>query len=158
MMRRALSLVVAALAVFHVWLFAGQLWNGALSDPTLIFRWLIAAGLIGGLVILRRQGESLTFGRKAVAIWVLAALLHGPAFAARFDAPGNAPVPEVVATLTQVVVGLIGLVGLGLLLAGAGTRRPVFAVHGRAAIRVYVPALSPGVGLAFAPRPPPSQR
>jgi hypothetical protein len=156
MMRRALSLVVTALAVFHVWLFAGQLWSGALSDPTLIFRWLIAGGLLGGLSVLKRQGESLIFGRKAVAIWVLAALLHGPAFAARFDAPGQAPVPEVVATLTQVVVGLIGLVGLGLILAGASIRRPAFVVHGRPALRVYVPALPVGVGLAFAPRPPPS--
>ena len=155
-MRRTLSLVVTALAVFHVWLFAGQLWSGALADPSLIFRWLIAGGLIGGLALLRHQGESLIFGRKAVAIWVLAALLHGPALASRFDAPGNAPVPEVVATLTQVVVGLIGLVGLGLLLAGASIRRPAFAAHGRPALRVYVPALPVGVGLAFAPRPPPS--
>jgi hypothetical protein len=158
MTRRALSLVVAALAVFHVWLFAGQVWSGALADPSLIFRWLIAAGLIGGLTLLKRQGESLIFGRKAVAIWVLAALLHGPALASRFDAAGNAPVPEVVATLTQVVVGLIGLAGLGLILAGAGARRPALVACGRTAIRVYIPALPVGVGLAFAPRPPPSPR
>jgi len=156
MMRRALSLVVTALAVFHVWLFAGQVWSGAISDPSLIFRWLIAAGLVGGLVILKQQGESITFGRKSVAIWVLAALLHGPAFAARFDAPGNVRIPEVVATLTQVVVGLIGLVGLGLFLAGIGTRRPAFVASGLPAIHVFVPALPVGVGLAFAPRPPPS--
>jgi hypothetical protein len=158
MMRRSLSLVATALAVFHVWLFAGQVWSGALADPSLIFRWLIAAGLIGGLVILKHQGESITLGRKAVAIWVLAALLHGPAFAARFDAPGHAPIPEVVATLTQVVVGLVGLVGLGLMLAGSGTRRPAFVAYGLPAIRVYVPTLSASVGLAFAPRPPPSLR
>jgi hypothetical protein len=158
MMRRTLSLVGTALAVFHVWLFAGQVWSGALADPNLILRWLIAAGLIGGLVILRRQGESIIFGRKAIAIWVLAALLHGPAFATRFEAPGIAPIPEVVTTLTQVVVGLIGLIGLGLVLAGARSPRPAFAASGRTAIRVCVPALSPSVGLAFAPRPPPLAR
>ena len=158
MIRRTLSLVATALAVFHIWLFAGQVWSGAIADPSLIFRWLIAAGLIGGLVILKHQGESVIFGRKAVAIWVLAALLHGPAFAARFDAPGNAPIPEVVATLTQVVVGLMGLVGLGFVLAGASTRRPALRAFGRPIIRVYVPALSASVGLAFAPRPPPSLR
>ena len=158
MIRRSITLVGTALAVFHVWLFAGQLWSGALSDPSIIFRWLVAAGLIAGLALLRRQGESLIFGRKAVAIWVLAALLHGPAFAARVDAPGQTPIPEVVATLTHVVVGLVGLVGFVLFLAATITRRPAFVANGRPVIRVYVPALPAGVGLAFAPRPPPLQR
>lgn len=157
MIRRSVSLVGAALAVFHVWLFAGQVWSGALADPSLILRWLIAAGLIGGLVLLRRQGESLLFGRKAVAIWVLAAVLHGPALASRTET-GPSPIPEVVVVLTQTVVGLAGVVGLAFLLAGASLVRPSFSATGRLAIRSHAPALIPGAGLAFAPRPPPLTR
>ncbi len=154
MIRRSLSLVGAALAAFHVWLFAGQLWSGALADPGLIFQWLLAAGLVGGLVALRRQGESLIFGRKAIAIWVLAAVLHGPAVA-RAEL-GDSPIPEVVVTLTQTIVGLVGLAGLAFFFAGASLRRPAFTTDGRPVIRGYVPALVPSAGLAFAPRPPPS--
>lgn len=157
MIRRSLSLVGAALAAFHVWLFAGQLWSGALADPTLIFQWLLAASLIGGLVMLRRQGESLIFGRKAVAIWVLAALLHGPTLVSRLD-DGAVQIPEVLATLTQTVVGVIGLIGIGFLLAGASTRRPAFTTNGRPVFRAFVPALITSAGLAFAPRPPPCTR
>lgn len=157
MIRRSISLVGAALAAFHVWLFAGQLWSGALADPSLIFRWLVAAGLIAGLVMLRRQGESLIFGRKAVAIWVLAAVLHGPALASRTET-GPSPIPEVVVVLTQTVVGLVGLVGLAFFLAGASLVRPAFSATGRLAIRTHAPTLIPGVGLAFAPRPPPYKR
>lgn len=157
MIRRSISLVGAALAAFHVWLFAGQLWSGALADPSLLFRWLVAAGLIGGLVMLKRQGESLIFGRKAVAIWVLAAVLHGPAFASRTET-GAPPIPEAIVALTQTVVGLIGLLGLAFILAGASRRRPAFIATGRPATRAHVPALITSVGLAFAPRPPPYTR
>lgn len=159
MIRRSLTLVGAALAAFHVWLFAGQVWNGALSDPGLIVRWLVAAGLIGALITLKRQGESVFLSRKSVAIWVLAALLHGPALASRIEAPGAPPVPEVVVTLTQTMAGLIGLVGLGLFFAGFGAvRRPVFTAVGRPAVRAHVPALSPDTGFAFSPRPPPTHK
>ncbi len=147
----------AALAAFHVWLFAGQVWSGALTDPGLLFRWLVAAGLIGGLIILKRQGESLVWGRKAVALWVLAALLHGPALATRLDAPGAVPIPEIVVSLTQTVAGLIGLVGLGLFLAGLGARRrPALVALGRPAVCVSLPALHLSAGYRFSPRPPPS--
>lgn len=156
MFRRSLLLVGAALAAFHVWLFAGQVWSGALTDPALIIRWLVAAGLIGGLVLIKRQGESLVWGRKAVAIWVLAALLHGPALATRVDTTGASPIPEVVVSLTQSVIGLVGLIGLGLLLTSPSTRRrPTFAVIGRPAGRIAAPALHLSAGHRFAPRPPP---
>lgn len=156
MIRRVLLLVGAALAAFHVWLFAGQVWSGALTDPGLIFRWLVAAGLVGGLIVLKRQGESLVWGRKAVALWVLAALLHGPALATRIESPGSVPIPEIVVTLTQTVAGLAGLVGLALFLAGlAAPRRPAFVVLGRPAGCVSRLALHLSAGHRFAPRPPP---
>jgi len=157
MIRRALLLVGAALAAFHVWLFAGQVWSGALTDPGLIFRWLVAAGLIGGLIVLKRQGESVVWGRKAVALWVLAALLHGPALATRIESPGSVPIPEIVVTLTQTLAGLVALVGLGLVLAGLGARRrPAFVAIGRLAACASTPVLHLSAGHRFAPRPPPS--
>lgn len=157
MFRRSLLLVGAALAAFHVWLFAGQVWSGALTDPGLIVRWLVAAGLVGGLVVLKRQGESLVWGRKAVALWVLAALLHGPALATRIESPGSVPIAEIVVTLTQTVAGLAGLVGLALFLAGLAThRRPAFVAPGRPVGYGSLPALHLSAGCRFAPRPPPS--
>ena len=101
LIRRALLTAGALLALFHVWLFAGQAWNGHLADPALLLRWLFAGGLVAALVGLRRQGTSIFRGRKAVAIWVLAALLHGPAVARRIDRLGEPALPEFVVTLTQ---------------------------------------------------------
>jgi len=156
MIRRVLLLVGAALAAFHVWLFAGQVWSGALADPGLIFRWLVAAELVGGLVVLKRQGESLVWGRKAVALWVLTALLHSPALATRIESTGAVPIPEIVVTLTQTAAGLVGLVGLTLFLAGLAThRRPAFVAPGRPAVCVSLPAWHLSAGCRFAPRPPP---
>lgn len=156
MFRRSLTLAGAALVAFHVWLFAGQVWSGALADPGLIFRWLVAGGLIGGLILLKRQGESLVRSRKAVALWVLAALLHGPAVAHRLEAPGAPAVPEVIVTLTQTIAGVAGLIGFAFLLAGLTARRRfAYVALGLLAVRVFVPALSPSVGRAFSPRPPP---
>lgn len=151
MIRRSITLVGAALAAFHVWLFAGQVLSGAIGDPSLIVRWLVAAGLIGGLIYLRRRGESL-IGRRAIAIWVLAALLHGPALATRLDAPGAPAVPEVVVTLT---IGLSTVLVGGLGLLAARRFRVTFSHAGtiqtpdvmRATARVHY--------RPFAPRPPP---
>ena len=43
-MRKILAGLGALLALFHVWLFAGQIWSGRLSEPGLLVRWL------GGLI------------------------------------------------------------------------------------------------------------
>ncbi|MDA1306181.1 MAG: hypothetical protein O2917_02815 [Acidobacteria bacterium] len=158
MMRRSLTIAGIALAVFHVWLFAGQVWSGAIGDPGLLVRWLVAAGLIVGLAALKRQGESLVRGRKAVAMWVLAALLHGPALTTRLhtDVP---PIPEVIVTLAQTIATLGSLIGLSWFLAGRRFRpRHFFVVLGRLADGPFVPACPSAAGVAFAPRPPPSTR
>lgn len=108
-MRKILAGLGALLALFHIWLFAGQIWSGRLSEPGLVIRWLLAAGLIVALVGLHRRGAPLVFGRQGVAVWLLAALLHGPALAARLD-DGFAPmVPEVVATVAQIASAVVGV-------------------------------------------------
>ena len=79
-MRLAGSVLVA----FHVWLLADRVWSGQLLEPERLFRWLIAAGLAVGIVLLRRQGAAI-FGRRALVVWMLAGLLHVPAIANRLD-------------------------------------------------------------------------
>ena len=95
-------------------------------------------------------------GRKAVAIWVLAALLHGPAVARRIDRLGEPALPEFVVTLTQ----LAAASSLVLTLAwafGRMSRRRIAAPT-----PVQIPVSLPRAGLSFArafvrfaPRPPP---
>ena len=114
MFRRALAGSSAALALFHVWLFSGQALAGELADPGLLVRWLAAFGIVGGLILLRRRGQSLR-GRKAVAIWLLAALLHGPAVANQIGTTGLPAVPDLAAVLVQLAVASAAAVILHLL-------------------------------------------
>lgn len=159
MIRASLAVAGAALVGFHGWLFTAQVAAGRLEDPWLIFRWIAAAILIATLVAVRRGGESI-FGRKNVAIWVLAALLHGPAIASDLQNDFNSiALPETVATsvlqqlLTSAALGVSLWLLAGLLLA----RRRASEVR-YAAVPVFVAAggLAPGTSLRhFSPRPPP---
>ena len=156
MLRKALVAAGALLGLFHVWLFADQLRNGdLLTDPGLLARWLIAIGLVGALGALRRRGVSLVVGRQAVAIWALAALLHGPAIAGRLDALDETTVSETVALLARIVAA--SMVGLGLLrLAFIARRHAPTLAEFRAAIDVELPSLVALITRQlFAPRPPP---
>ncbi len=157
MIRRSVASVAGLLALFHAWLLLGQLWDGRLAEPDLILRWLVAAGLMGGLVGVRRSGESIVWGRKAVSIWLLSALLHGPAMADANAGQFSLPVtPAAVSTVLQLLTASVTL-GLSLALAWAalGTiaarrRCWAFATIPSRAARVQSP--SP----RFAPRPPPA--
>lgn len=158
MVRKSLALAAAALAAFHIWLFADQVWSGELVDLALVSRWVIAAGLVAALVSLRRRGLSLVGSRHAVAVWLLAALLHGPALARDLD--GVAPsMPEVVATLAQAMNGaavagtvLLILFALRLRRIGVPALRALSALDAP----LFVGALPPRSFLRFAPRPPPT--
>jgi len=157
MFRKALAIVGLFLVVFHGWLFAGQVWEGQLADFALASRWLIAAGLAFGLWALRRQQAPLFRSRRAVALWLLAALLHGPALADRFDV--NAPaLPEAAAVLVQASTGAAVLAGLLILLALAlrATRRtPRLPAHLLVRMPVAADPHRSGWTAVFAPRPPP---
>ncbi|HYN06703.1 MAG TPA: hypothetical protein VES67_04870 [Vicinamibacterales bacterium] len=158
MIRRVLLTAGALLALFHVWLFAGQAWDGQLADPALILRWLFAGALVGALAGLRRQGASIFRGRKAVAIWLLAALLHGPAAARGIEGLGEPALPEFVATFTQLLVASGAAFRLAWALGRTRVRRQI--VPGGRSLRIAfnqsrIRPLS-GYGLLqFAPRPPP---
>lgn len=159
MVRKSLSLAAALLAAFHIWIFAGQVWGGEFVDLSLVSRWIIAAGLIAALASLHRRGLSLVRGRHAVAVWLLAAILHGPALARGAD--GAAPsMPEVVATLAQAMNG-IAVAGTVLLILFARRLRRVGVPALKALSRLDAPSFAGALQThsfrQFAPRPPPTK-
>lgn len=156
LIRTTVALAAAALALFHGWLFAAQAAAGRLDDPWLIFRWAAAVALVGALIAVRRGGDSI-WGRKGVAIWVLAALLHGPAVAGKYEVTDFA-LPETVATsVLQLLASGAFAIGVWLL-AGLLVKRRRASLPARYS---YLPAfssagfLAAGVAPQFAPRPPP---
>jgi hypothetical protein len=159
MIRKAIGGVALVLVVFHGWLFGSQAWDGQLTDLSLVIRWLIAGGLVLGLRSLRRRGAPMFWGRRAVALWLLAAVLHGPALAERVGVTMDGPaLPEIVATLAQVSATAAVAAGLLMLLAlllGARRRAPRSIARGLALDSVVFVAQPPGFHSAFAPRPPP---
>lgn len=156
MFRRSALVLGALLGAFHLWLLGHQAWTGQLSDPATIGRWVLAAALIAGLAGLRRRGLPMLFGRQAVAMWLLAALLHGPALANDHDGFATPAVPEAVATVAQAAAAIAAL---GLALLALGTLAGALAVPASALVVAAVPrvgAASPvGWSLSFLPRPPP---
>jgi hypothetical protein len=65
-----------ALVVFHAALFWNQMGDGRLLDPAVAARWGIGALLLLALAALRRAGVPMLWGRRALVVWVLVALLH----------------------------------------------------------------------------------
>ena len=155
MLRRTALAAGALLAAFHVWLLANQVWTGHLAQPDVLLRWLVAAALVGGLAILGRRGQPVVFGRPAVAVWVLAALLHGPALANDLDGFATPSLPEAAATLAQSLLGpVLGLALMALAAVGvAGVARRTAAVMPGSALAARRRAAA--TGLRFLPRPPP---
>ena len=45
MFRRLPTVLGGTLVLFHGWLLASQIFKGELSDPGLVLRWMVAAGL-----------------------------------------------------------------------------------------------------------------
>jgi len=84
--RLALSASIAvsalALVVFHVLLFRDQIGDGRLFDPAVAVRWGISALLLLAIAGLRRAGVPVLWGRRALVVWVLVAVLHWAALPA----------------------------------------------------------------------------
>ncbi len=118
----------AALLLFHVALFWMHLTQGRLMEPAVALRWGLALLLLGVLWLLRRVGVPLLWGRRALVLWVLVALLHVSAAGAASDALTTSPAD---AALSIVVLppaaGLIFMAGVLLLgaLAARGWRLPL---------------------------------
>ena len=158
LINRTLALAAAALAVFHGWLFVSQAAAGRLVDPWVIFRWLAAAALIVALVAVHRRGHHL-WGRKSIAIWLLAALLHGPSIAGN-ESFRTFALPEAAAAS---VLQLMSAAGMALTLWMLATLLAARRTSARP-LRALVPAAAAGPRFAaghatrFAPRPPPLRR
>ena len=147
----------AALTGFHAWLFLAQLADGRLTgDPALLLRWAAAFGLASALIWLGREGTSLV-SRQAIVIWLLAALLHGPAVASRTS--DLQAVPETAASLLIQTTAVAGILGAALwtlwLIAGLSRRRNSRQYVGRPVLQA---AARPGDGflLVVSARPPPA--
>lgn len=111
----AATVSAAALILLHIWIFWGQLVSGRLVDPVVALKWIGSGALFTALILLRRSGIPLFWGRKAFVVWLLVALLHvGPASPAPTgDAAADAHA-EMVFVLP--LVAPFTLLGLGLLL------------------------------------------
>jgi hypothetical protein len=156
MLRRCALAAGALLAGFHVWLLATQVWSGHAAQPDVLLRWMAAAALVAGLAALGRRGVPVVLGRQAIAVWLLAALLHGPALANDLDGFATPSLPEAAVTLTQsaLTVSALGLALLALPLRATASGLTTCAV---AAVVARVPARPrpAAAGLGFLPRPPP---
>ena len=158
LIRQTLGLVVAALATFHGWLFIGQAGAGRLEDPWLLVRWIAAAFLIVALVSVCRSGRSVC-GRTSIAIWVLAAVLHGPAVAGHTDI-------SLVALPQTVAMSVLQLLSSAALVAGLWTLASLLRARPRVAVQfsTFLPAysaagqLAAGITPQLSPRPPPLRR
>lgn len=157
MFRRIQIGLSVLLVAFHVWLLTSQAWGGDLADLFLVARWLAAGGLLLGLRGLRLQGASMYWGRKAIALWLLAAMLHGPALAEHLGATGAPATSDVIAILAPVAAATAISAGLFLLLVLVlGSRRSSFPSRSRQILEpVFAGARSYHCRLLLAPRPPP---
>ena len=137
--RRAFTLLVAltgaALVAFHIALFAVQAGAGRLVEPALAVKWGVSVLLCVALLGLKRSGVPLLWGRRALAVWLLAGLLHWNTAPAP-DA-GQPILPQIIVEL-QSSAGLV-LLGTGLLLTLFGQRRShLILARGRLARSVRV--------------------
>jgi hypothetical protein len=156
-LRRGVALLGGVLVLFHVWLLGRQIWEGQLAEPGLLLRWLIAAGLVAALVHLARRGQPLLWGRRATAVWLLAAVLHGPAIAGELADHTRAGLPEAVTALVEIAAAsvLLGL-GLGLLAQRQSPWQRPAQLLALAAPRSHRLDRRPWLSLRAVPRPPPS--
>jgi hypothetical protein len=156
MFRRALIAGGVLLTVFHGWLFASQVWDGQLADIALLVRWIVAGGLMFGLVGLRRRRVSGIRSRQAIAIWLLAALLHGPAIGERVDQGAVPAVPEAVSVLSSAAVACVLALGLALLTGLiARARRDTRRDSTRVSLLARFVSLPLDLRPVLAARPPP---
>jgi len=155
--RIAAGIAGAALVGFHGWLFAAQIADGRFEDSWLVFRWLVAVGMVGSLAAIRHATGSM-WTRQGLAVWLLAGLLHGPAINADFGNSINWAPPETVATsILQSLMSVSALAVTLWMVAGMlglrdrHARLPVSGVAAHCHAGVFDGGFSP----QYSSRPPP---
>jgi hypothetical protein len=145
---------------FHVWLLATQWQAGRLTEPGLLLRWAAAIGIALSLRALYRSGIP-ALSRKSVVIWLLAALLHGPAVASRTgDSINLNAIPEAAVTFVLQAAAVAGALSVTLLLlAGVLGRRLLPAPRAWAFVSSFGLHLSlaDGFSAVVSARPPPAR-
>lgn len=154
MFASVLAVAGTLLAAFHVWLLGKQAWTGQLEYEASL-RWLLAFGLVGGLFLLHKRGVSLR-GRRATALWLLAAILHGPALsdAVRPGAPLPAEASDVAFQITGAALGLALAIAFTRIGRSRGVSIDFRALVPRPRQLAGTPQLV--VISGFLPRPPPA--
>lgn len=69
-------LSAGALVLFHVYIFWKQFAAGDLADPAKGLAWGVGAALFACMIALRQAGVPLLRGRRALAVWLMVAVLH----------------------------------------------------------------------------------
>ena len=131
----------------------------ACFDPAVAVRWSVGALLLAALVALGRAGVPVLWGRRALVVWVLVALLHVTAAPAT-DLGG---ITRTAAQTTQVLVDLPSGAAAALLFAVSLVvlllLRARVAAHGAGSMRVRPSAAAgahpPILSLHLASRAPP---
>ena len=151
-----LRVALVLLAGFHAWLFGDHLIAGSVFDPLVALRWAAGGLLLFAFLWLRRRGVSLVWGRRAIVLWLLVAVLHAHAAWTPADAASAAPAREAAVLALQAVSVAAVVAGLALMSALARVRALVPPVTRLAAL------VSPATPLAWVlalcilgPRPPP---
>jgi hypothetical protein len=129
---------VAALVLFHGWLVARRLSDPATLPPSVLFRWLGAFAVVAALLWLRRLGLPLFHGRKALAVWTVALLLHVNAGAAPLA--GDATSGSAPETLVLVLPGALSVATASALLLLATVRKHPLPASARRASLFHPPA------------------
>ncbi len=148
----------AGLIGLHAWILASQWSAGRLStDPALILRWAAALVLAAALIWLGREGTSLV-SRRAVVVWLLAALLHGPAVASHGG--DLQTLPETAASLVIQTTAIAGVLTAALWLIAGVIRRRATADSAWSFAGTFATFISSddGFSLVVSARPPPATR
>jgi hypothetical protein len=145
----ALQIAGSALLFFHGWLLWERMSAGELLQPPVALRWAAALPLALAWIAHRRRGLSPFRGRRALVLWLLAALLHWH---------GGATTDDSVQPAWLIAAPVVSLVSVGLILTSSRIRpRRSPLAH----LRRILPDLdscwpTPRVELQRLPRPPPA--
>jgi hypothetical protein len=146
-LKPALRLLGAGVALFHGKLLWDRLADGSLANGRVLAQWLAAALLVTGLALVYRRQGRLFRSREAAVLWILVVLLHAVA---------GLPVVQMLATPTASLVLPLGLLAATVLVGPFGRRfaAALALLERRTASACYPPTLSGNGGVAGARAPP----
>ena len=140
------SACAAGLIGLHIRLLWLRFAEGSLWSPMVAARWVAAVVLCVTLLLLRRAGIPLFWGRKALVFWVLVLVLHATSGVAALDADVLQTLPVAATTALCTLLLLLRLPPPSASAAwrpGRTLVRRVVARRRRAWLRLHVPRPPP---------------